>query len=133
MIALTGWQRADPLASLLIAVLILPRAFSLLHDAAVVLLEIAPRGLDLDEVRGAWRRCPGWSRCTTCTPGRSPAGSPRSRPTSPSTTRPSPSRASGPVLDRLCAVSAGDFGIHHATFQVEPPTHREHEDLGEAH
>src|SRR6478735_5494059 len=42
----TGWDRADPIASLLIAAMILPRSLSLLKDSAVVLLELAPAGLD---------------------------------------------------------------------------------------
>ena len=39
------------MASLVIAVMILPRAVLLMKDAAVVLLEIAPAGLDLDDIR----------------------------------------------------------------------------------
>src|SRR5689334_4733189 len=38
----TGWTRADAVATLAIAVLIVPRAFTLARDATVVLLEIAP-------------------------------------------------------------------------------------------
>ena len=44
VIWVTGNTRADSIATLLIAVLILPRAFSLARDATVVLLEIAPSG-----------------------------------------------------------------------------------------
>ena len=62
VILITGWQRADPVASLLIAVLILPRALLLLKDAVVVLLEIAPAGLDLDDVRGHLLAMPGRRR-----------------------------------------------------------------------
>jgi cobalt-zinc-cadmium efflux system protein len=51
VIATTGWTRADPIASLLIGALILPRTLILLRDAARVLLESAPAGLDLDAVR----------------------------------------------------------------------------------
>jgi cobalt-zinc-cadmium efflux system protein len=51
VIALTGWQRADAVAGILIGVLILPRAFVLLRDTVDVLLESAPAGLDLDAVR----------------------------------------------------------------------------------
>ena len=49
MILLTGFQQADPIASLLIAVMILPRAFTLARDALRVLFEVAPDGLDLAE------------------------------------------------------------------------------------
>ncbi|GAA2240391.1 cation diffusion facilitator family transporter [Rarobacter faecitabidus] len=47
----TGWQRADSIAGLFIAALIVPRALILLRDAANVLLESTPAHLDLDEVR----------------------------------------------------------------------------------
>jgi len=51
VIAATGWLRADAVVSLLIGVLILPRAVLILRDASAVLLESTPKGLDLDEVR----------------------------------------------------------------------------------
>src|SRR3954454_8533714 len=51
LIATTGFLRADPIASLLIAALILPRAWTLLRDCVRVLLESAPPGVDVDEVR----------------------------------------------------------------------------------
>ena len=51
VIATTGWLRADAVASLLVGLLILPRALLLLREAAAVLLESTPRGLDLAEVR----------------------------------------------------------------------------------
>lgn len=51
VIAATGWQQADAVAGLLIAVLIVPRAVVLLKATAGVLLEFTPPDLDLDEVR----------------------------------------------------------------------------------
>ncbi|GAA1873512.1 cation diffusion facilitator family transporter [Myceligenerans crystallogenes] len=51
VIATTGWQRADAVAGLLIAALIVPRAVRLLLETASVLLESTPPGLDLDAVR----------------------------------------------------------------------------------
>ena len=51
VIATTGWLRADAVVSLLVGLLILPRALLLLREAAAVLLESTPRGLDLAEVR----------------------------------------------------------------------------------
>ncbi len=51
VIATTGFQRADSIAGLFIAALILPRALKLLRETARVLMEFAPEGLDLDEVR----------------------------------------------------------------------------------
>jgi cobalt-zinc-cadmium efflux system protein len=51
IVAVTGWQRADAVASLVIGVLIIPRTIQLLREAADVLLESTPKGLDLDQVR----------------------------------------------------------------------------------
>jgi cobalt-zinc-cadmium efflux system protein len=51
VIALTGWQQADAVASLVIVALIVPRTLKLLHETVSVLLESAPPGLDLDAVR----------------------------------------------------------------------------------
>ena len=51
IIATTGWQRADAVVSILIGLLILPRTLHLLRETTDVLLENAPRGLDLDQVR----------------------------------------------------------------------------------
>jgi cobalt-zinc-cadmium efflux system protein len=51
VIAVTGWQQADAVASLFIAVLIIPRTLRLLRETVGVLLESTPPGLDLDAVR----------------------------------------------------------------------------------
>ena len=51
VIATTGWLRADAVASLVIGALILPRTWGLLRDTVDVLMEVTPKGLDLDEVR----------------------------------------------------------------------------------
>ena len=47
----TGWERADAVASLVIAALIVPRALVLLRSAGRVLMEESPDGLDVAEVR----------------------------------------------------------------------------------
>lgn len=51
VISTTGFQQADAVAALLIAALIVPRAFTLMRETAAVLMEYTPPGLDLDEVR----------------------------------------------------------------------------------
>ena len=51
VIATTGFQRADALAGLFIAALIVPRAFKLMRETTSVLMEFTPKGLDLDLVR----------------------------------------------------------------------------------
>lgn len=51
VIAATGWTTVDTLAGLLIAALILPRAFSILRKSVRVLMEAVPSGLDLGQLR----------------------------------------------------------------------------------
>lgn len=51
VISWTGWTRADALAGLLVAALIVPRAAVLLRESGAILLESTPDGLDLDVVR----------------------------------------------------------------------------------
>lgn len=51
VIALTGWTRADAVVSLLIGALIIPRTLRLLRDTVDVLMEVTPKGLDLEDVK----------------------------------------------------------------------------------
>lgn len=51
VISTTGWAGADAIAGMVIAALILPRAFIVLREAGSILLESTPKGLDLDDVR----------------------------------------------------------------------------------
>jgi cobalt-zinc-cadmium efflux system protein len=51
VVATTGWARADAVAAVLISALIVPRTLMLLRETTDVLLESAPSGLDLGEVR----------------------------------------------------------------------------------
>lgn len=48
-----GWHWADPAASVLICALILFSAWHLLRDAVDVLMDAAPRHLDVDEIRAS--------------------------------------------------------------------------------
>jgi cobalt-zinc-cadmium efflux system protein len=51
VIALTGWARADAIASLLIGAMILPRTWKLLRETVDVLMESTPKSVDLTKVR----------------------------------------------------------------------------------
>jgi cobalt-zinc-cadmium efflux system protein len=48
---LFGWERADAVAALVIAALIVPRAFAILRETGSILLEVAPKELDLEKVK----------------------------------------------------------------------------------
>lgn len=127
------WQRADPVASLLIAVMILPRAALLVRDAGRVLLEIAPADLDLDDVVHHLAHAPGVVgvhdlHAWTITSGMISLSAHV-------TVRDDVLEESGvgAVLDALSECVATHFDVRHTTFQVEPESHQEHEDLGEMH
>jgi cobalt-zinc-cadmium efflux system protein len=50
VILATGWVRADPVAALFVAALMLRAAWGLLRDSGRVLLDIAPAGLPVEEI-----------------------------------------------------------------------------------
>jgi cobalt-zinc-cadmium efflux system protein len=133
VIATTGWQRADPIASLLIAVMILPRSISLLRDSVVVLLELAPTGLDLEDVRRHLAGAPGVVDVHDLHAWTITSGIPSLSAHITVTDEALADRGVGAILDDLCACMAEHFDVRHATFQVEPLSHEDHEDLGEVH
>lgn len=51
LIWLAGWNWADPVASLLIGLLVVYSAWRLVWESVAVLMESAPRGIDVDAVR----------------------------------------------------------------------------------
>lgn len=59
VIAFTGWYAADPLLSVLIGGLVVFGAWSLLRESVDVLLEAAPRGVVVADVRRAMDAVPG--------------------------------------------------------------------------
>ncbi len=61
VILLTGFQRADGIASLVIAAIMLQAAYGLLRDSGRIFLEAAPAGLDPDVIGHAMARQPGVS------------------------------------------------------------------------
>lgn len=123
----TGWRQADPVASLLIAALIAPRAIKLLCEAAHVLLEGTPRGVDVAEVGRVLRGVPGvldvhdlhlW----TITSSRH-AVSAHLVVTGASVVHCGESS----VLDAAAAELRTRFGLSHSTLQVEHDEHADHE------
>ncbi len=119
VILATGWRQADAVASILIAVLIVPRTIALLRDSLDVLLEATPKGVDLAEVERHILEAPGVTdvhdlHAWTITSGMNVVSAhvvltPDGRP--------------GDVLDHLGRCLADDFDINHSTFQLETPEH----------
>jgi cobalt-zinc-cadmium efflux system protein len=127
VIGATGFTRADPIASLLVGALIVPRTWRLLADAINVLLEASPRGIDLSEVR---RHLTGLAGVTdvhdlhawTITSGQ-PVLSVHV------VVEPAvlADGTSARMLDVLQDCLRGHFDVEHSTFQLELAGHADHE------
>lgn len=115
VIFFTGWTVADPLISVLIAALVLLSAWRLIRDATDVLMEAAPRHIDVDElvkdIQGieglsnvhdvhVWAVTPGFVAMSGHGEVEDPTELQR-------------------VLDDVREHALG-FGISHVTFQLEP-------------
>jgi cobalt-zinc-cadmium efflux system protein len=125
IIGLTGFERADPIASLLIAALIIPRTWRLLRQAGDVLLEATPKDVNLADVRRHMMATDGVIdvhdlHAWTITSGVNVLSA---------HVVVSDEGLGGPVLDQLGECLADHFDIEHSTFQIEPPGHRDHEPI----
>jgi cobalt-zinc-cadmium efflux system protein len=129
----TGFTRADPIASLMIAALVLPRSFTLLRDAVEVLLETTPAHLDLDDVRVHLGEVPGVVDVHDLHAWTLTSGIPVLSAHVAVTDEALAARGVGPMLDEISACVAEHFAVEHVTFQIEPAGHQAHEDLGPAH
>jgi cobalt-zinc-cadmium efflux system protein len=127
LILITGWMPIDAIASLLIVVVIIPRAWSLLREVVDVLLEATPHGVDLAEVREHIKRVRGVVDVHDLHAWTITSGVPvLSAHVIVDNACMSEGR-SGEVLDRLGECLGGHFDVSHCTFQLEPVGHKEHE------
>jgi cobalt-zinc-cadmium efflux system protein len=117
------WEWADPVASVLISLLVVYSGWHILAEAVSVLMESVPGGIDVDEVRNAIQSAPGvagvhdlhvWAITSgmnalsvhvIAEDGRPPAE----------------------LLRELRTVLHDRFGIDHVTIQIEPPGFEEPE------
>jgi cobalt-zinc-cadmium efflux system protein len=119
VILVSGWHQADAVASLVVAVLIVPRTLLLLRDSVDVLLEATPKGVDLGDVERHILEAPGVTgvhdlHAWTITSGMNVVSahvvlSEDAKP--------------GDILDHLGTCLADDFDVNHSTFQLETPEH----------
>jgi cobalt-zinc-cadmium efflux system protein len=127
VIMTTGFDRADPIASLIVVGLMARAAYSLLRASGRVLLEAAPEDMNLADVRAhilglaevvAVHDLHVWVLNTelpavsahVVVDGRCFADGSAPR-----------------LLDELQACLAGHFDVEHSTFQLEPAGHVDHE------
>jgi cobalt-zinc-cadmium efflux system protein len=127
VVATTGWTPADTVASLLIAALVLPRAWSLLREAVDVLLEAAPRGVDLDRVRAHVLGVDGVVGVHDLHAWTITSGLPVLSAHVVVSDEALADGHGGRVLDALCACLGDHFDVEHCTFQLEAETHAGHE------
>ncbi|MEU5251305.1 cation diffusion facilitator family transporter [Streptomyces longwoodensis] len=127
VILTTGWAAADPIASLVIGLMIVPRTVKLLRETLDVLLEAAPRGVDMAEVRShilaldgvedvhdlhAWTITSGMPVLSAHVVVRSDVLS---------------AIGHEKLLHELQGCLGDHFDVEHCTFQLEPVGHAEHE------
>ncbi|MFC4138831.1 MULTISPECIES: cation diffusion facilitator family transporter [unclassified Microbacterium] len=120
VIVTTGWMPADAIASLVIAVMILPRALSLLREVFSVLAESAPKGTQVSEIREHLRGYEGvvdvhdvhvWQLT-------------RSAPVFTAHVQVDPvvltNGRAATLLDEFHTCLSDHFDVEHSTFQLEP-------------
>ncbi|MER8004498.1 MULTISPECIES: cation diffusion facilitator family transporter [unclassified Streptomyces] len=127
VILATGWQAADPIASLVIGLMIVPRTVKLLRETLDVLLESAPKDVDMTEVRAhilaldgvedvhdlhAWTITSGMPVLSAHVVVRSDVLS---------------AIGHEKMLHELQECLGDHFDVEHCTFQLEPSGHAEHE------
>jgi cobalt-zinc-cadmium efflux system protein len=127
VVGLTGYARADAIASALIGLMILPRTWGLLREAVDVLLEATPRGVDLAAVRGHLLGTPGVVDVHDLHAWTITSGMPVLSAHVVVEHQILAAGGGGRLLDQLCQCLSGHFDVEHCTFQLEEPAHREHE------
>jgi cation diffusion facilitator family transporter len=127
VIARTGWVAADVVASIAIGFLVLPRAWHLLREALDVLLEAAPRGVDLEQVRAHMVEVDGVLGVHDLHAWTITSGLPVLSAHVVVTQEALGAGHGGRVLDALCACLGTHFDVEHCTFQLEGETHSSHE------
>lgn len=129
VIVLTGWQRADAVASIAIAVLILPRAIALLRSVAKVLLEGTPEDLELADVRTHLENVDGVVAVHDLHAWTITSGVPVLTAHVVVDDRVLTPQQFCRALDEMQACLRGHFDVAHSTFQLEPSSHDDHDEV----
>ncbi len=127
VILTTGWAPADIIASAVIGVLVVPRAWQLLREALDVLLEAAPRGVDLGNVRTHILEVDGVLGVHDLHAWTITSGLPVLSAHVVVSDEALAAGHGGRVLDALCACLGEHFDMAHCTFQLEAASHAGHE------
>ncbi|GAA0735775.1 cation diffusion facilitator family transporter [Dactylosporangium roseum] len=127
VIAATGFTRADPIVSILIGLVIVPRAVRLLREAVDVLLEAAPAGVDLDRIRSHITGLDHVRGVHDLHVHAVTSGLPVLTAHVVVDDSCFHDGHAPQLLDALQACLAGHFDVEHSTFQLEPAGHADHE------
>jgi cobalt-zinc-cadmium efflux system protein len=127
VIAATGFTLADPIASLVVGTLILPRTWRLLREAIDVLLEASPKGIDLSEVRRHMTGLGGVREVHDLHAWTITSGLPVLSAHIVVDPEVLADGRSATMLDKLQDCLRGHFDVEHSTFQLEPAGHADHE------
>jgi cobalt-zinc-cadmium efflux system protein len=127
VIALTGFTRADAIVSLLIGLVIVPRAIGLLREASDVLLEAAPSDIDLEEIRQHVLEVDHINDVHDLHVYTVTSGLPVLTAHVVVDAECFQDGHAPQLLDRLQICLSGHFDVEHSTFQLEPTGHIEHE------
>lgn len=127
VIMTTGWQPADPIASLAIGLMIVPRTLRLAREALEILLESAPRHVDLAELREHILEVEGVEGLHDLHVWTITSGMPVLSAHVVVSPRLLGSAGQERVLHDLQDCLGGHFDVEHCTFQLEPAGHAAHE------
>ncbi|WP_435223828.1 cation diffusion facilitator family transporter [Streptomyces sp. Tue6028] len=127
VIMTTGWQAADPIASILIGLMIVPRTWKLLHETLDVLLEAAPKNVDMAQVRAHILALPGVEGIHDLHAWTITSGMPVLSVHVVVSSDVLNAIGHEKMLHELQVCLGDHFDVEHCTFQLEPSGHAEHE------
>ncbi|MDZ4092911.1 MAG: cation diffusion facilitator family transporter [Arthrobacter sp.] len=127
VIMVTGFQTADTIASIVIALMILPRAWHLLRDVVDVLLEATPKGVEVQMIREHILAVEGVVSVHDIHIWTITSGVPVFSAHVVVEDAALGARGADQILDKLVSCLGSHFDTEHCTFQLEPVSHAEHE------
>jgi cobalt-zinc-cadmium efflux system protein len=127
LVLTTGWQAADPVASIVIGLMIVPRTWKLLRETLNVLLEAAPEDVDMAAVRSHIRALPGVEDVHDLHAWTITSGLPVLSAHVVVGAEALDTIGHEKLLHELRACLGDHFDVEHCTFQLEPDGHAAHE------
>lgn len=127
VVTLTGWAPADPIAAIVIGLMIIPRTWKLFRESMDVLLEAAPKDVDMAEVRSHILALPGVTGLHDLHAWTITSGMPVLSVHVVVGKEALDEMGHEEMLHALQGCLGDHFDVAHCTFQLEPSGHAEHE------